>query len=288
MGARWVALVGWIAVTSACSGREAALVMAGADADASSYDASSSGAPHVGYVATRGTSARGAYSIARFFPTVVDPACAYLGAAGTCSVAMCPPASAGGASENAGNIDVIAYATTGAAGLLYQGASPSGSYAAAPIFSMGGNLPLDTFLQIDAYGGADVPAFMENTTTPPVLVATSALLVDGGTLATSRDLALAWTPIGFGDAVFTVGSTGTSDPSSFGPTLVCFFDGASGAATVPQSVLASFAQASPNPAATARFVAMERDTTTLAKWTVNAIAVSGDDAQNAGVAVTVE
>jgi hypothetical protein len=63
----------------------------------------------------------------------------------------------------------------------------------------------DSGAQFTGHGGRDVPAFMQMARMPPPLVPTSAPVMSGGAIDTSSDLAVAWTPLPFGDAVLTIG-----------------------------------------------------------------------------------
>jgi len=221
-----------------------------------------------GYLAAIGTPS-GAFATARFYAEAVDPACAYLGAVGTCSVVMCFSSDAP-TSDDAGLINVRVDSNGLETLIDYQGVSPTGTYSTST-FAAAANVGAGTSLDFTSGGAIDVPMFMVDITLPAFGTLTSPVVQVSTTIDTSVDLPLAWEPIAFGDAVFALSPEASTGA---GPTLVCFFDGASGAGVVPHGLLAEIKQASPGGEAAASFLAMARASTVAGDWTVSAVAVT--------------
>ena len=134
-------------------------------------------------------------------------------------------------------------------------------------------------------GGPDVPAFQVMVTMPPPsrLVSAGASSADAAlfTIDTARDLPLEWERIPSGDVVFVIygvydaGGPPCSDPTARLPQLICTFDGASGAGTVPQADLAAVARTA-RPAGffqwQASFQTFTRSSTIAGHWNVEALA----------------
>jgi hypothetical protein len=275
-------------LVAACGARTPLDIDVGGDVsspapDAAVPDSSSSGtAKHVGYLGVVGSTPSGARAFAQFFPDPVDPTCAYLGEVGACSVARCPVNTS--ASADAGSIRASAANTRGSATLQYQGQSPSGSYATAPLFTNTTDLSPSTSVLFVGTGGADVPMMMTYISTPVVGQLASPDFAASPTIHTSDDLALSWSAIPYGDAVFTL-----SPPNASGdvPLLVCAFDGAATTGVVPRETLVSFKQILQGGNATASFVAMARSPWTLGEWTVNMLGMTSTAAGATGT-VTLE
>jgi hypothetical protein len=149
--------------------------------------------------------------------------------AGACAISTCSGPSQG---ASAGTL-TIAGGSLGDAGVaLTPGAPPDDLYSysgTAPLFGAG-----DT-LSVSASGGADVPAFSATVGgVGPITVTAPALPGDGGLfeIPRSSDLKVTWTG-------GTPGSQVLVQLGSRDVTVLCFFDAASGAATLPQSTLAT-------------------------------------------------
>jgi hypothetical protein len=241
----------------------------GVDAAAPDSDRPPKAPTHVGYVGAIGAGMESASAVARFYPDVVDPACAYVGAVGTCSIVTCFSGSDAPASDDAGLITAVSNGDT--AFLLYSGVSPTGTYQTAT-FADGTRITQGSMIEFLGGGAADVPTFDVSVSIPGFGTLTSPVLQVSATIETSLDLPLEWEPIPFADAVFALSPPTSTDTT---PTLVCFFDGASGAGVVPHAMLAAIKQASPNDEAEMSFLAMARSSTTAGDWTVNAIAITG-------------
>jgi hypothetical protein len=240
---------------------------------------------HVGYVGAIRTvepSPDGAFFVARFYPELVDPACGYLGATGTCAVVDCFSASA--TSDDAGLINANVISGGDSTFLPYEGVSPTGTYPTATFAAASDSDP-GTAIDFSGLGAIDVPPFDVEVTMPDAATLVSPVISTSTILDTSADLTLTWSPVAEGDAIFGLApsnSTGTT------PTLLCFFDGATGSAVVPRADLAQIKAASPRGEAQVSFFAMSRASTTAGDWTVSALAVGGDATTEQSGTVTLE
>ncbi len=226
---------------------------------------------HVAYVGAIGAGSDGAFALARFYPQTIDPACAYLGAVGTCSLVDCYKNADAPPSDDAGTIRVNVSSTGDGAVLTYVGASPTGTYPTAS-FASASEVGAGAAIAFVGDGAVDVPAFAVSLTMPAFGALTSPALTGTPTIDSSVDLPLRWGPVDGADAVFTM-----SPPTSLNmsPTLVCIYDGASGAGLVPSAELAALKQMSPAGDVEASFLAMARTSTIVGDWTVSVIAATG-------------
>jgi hypothetical protein len=204
-----------------------------------------------------------------FYSGLVDPACAFIGALGTCSVVACPPGGSGAPSENVGVIDAIASDDGGTTQISYFGQSPTGFYENSVFPS---EVSENATIVFVGHGLNDVPRFSVSATIPGVGVLTSPSLDTSPTIDTSQDLPITWSAVPVGDAVFTIAADGQAADTTM---LVCFFDGTTGTGVVPRASLAQIAAAARNGGAEIGMLMMTRATTTAGEWTVNAIASVG-------------
>jgi len=203
-----------------------------------------------------------------FFPQQgLPPACALVGARGTCAVVTCPSAQSLPASMNAGT--VVAAVGTASSPIPYSGSSPTGTYQGAnldAIFTTG-----DT-MRFHGPGGPDVPPFDVAATGPDLVQLDPPWFTTEVTIDTTRDLPVSWGPApNGGDAVFSVGDFSVGDTAAH--ELVCFFDATAGSAVVPQADLAALKALVAGAQTDAEFFVAARVATSVAGWQIQASAV---------------
>jgi hypothetical protein len=229
------------------------------------------GVAHFGYVLV------GPGAWAMFYPQPVDPACAYAGAIGTCSVVTCFSDFASTPSDDAGSISVDVSSTGLGTVVPYYGMSPTGYYPYRG-FPISADVGIGTTLNVIGSGGADVPMFDASVTIPDASMVTSPVAnYDGMAIDTSQDLPVAWQPAPVGDEIFVIWAP---LPEYAEARLMCFFDGKTGTGVVPRAALAAF-NAQIVETTTLRQAAYTlgiavRSETTVGDWRVNVLAFDGD------------
>jgi hypothetical protein len=221
--------------------------------------------PRYGVVGARATASGAAYAFGDFLPAgSTDLACDYFGANGQCFSAPCLDDVAN--SPDVGQISVWD-STTNTVASLELG---FGSYAQA--FPWGTPTQPGDVIDFEDFDQAAPLQFDTQATVPAFVDLTSPVLAAGAAIDTTRDLALTWTPTSGGDTTFRLAAT---LPLPQAPTIICFFDGASGTGTVPQAALASVKAMSLDGNATATFQALARQQTTEDGWIINTVALVG-------------
>jgi hypothetical protein len=238
----------------------------------------------IGYIAAIGAGDQGAFAVARFYPQTVDPACAYLGSVGTCTLVSCFTNTDAPPSRDAGLINVSVSSTSDGALLSYVGASPTGTYPTAT-FASPSAVRAGASIDFVGHGAVDVPAFDTRLTAPSFGMLTSPVLQVPTAVDSSQDLPLTWGPIATGDAVFSLSPPTSSDMT---PTLVCIFDSSSGAGVVPHAQLEALKHLSPSGDVQASFLAMSRASTVAGDWTVSVISVTETGTSQQSGTITLE